>query len=74
MNNIKPRFQPATNWITTAVLAIAVSAFGIFAQTQASESDLDLAALGKSLSSHALSGLGSCDLQKSKKPIVLLYR
>ncbi len=84
MKNTSRQFRPTTNWLTTAVLAVTVSAFGLFAQTQASETDLDLATIGKSFSDHALSGLdgslglGGCDLKQelrqTKEPIVLLYR
>ena len=35
-NNIR-KFRPSTNWITTVLLTLFVTTFGIFAQTHASE-------------------------------------
>jgi hypothetical protein len=55
------KFHPATSWITTALLTLVITTFGIFAQTHASERDTSFAEVSSSISSHALQLLIVCD-------------
>lgn len=55
------KFRPATSWITTALLMLVITTFGIFAQTHASERDTSLAEVSSSISSHALQLLAVCE-------------
>lgn len=55
------KFHPATSWITTGVLVMVITAFGIFAQTHAGERDPSLAEVSSSISSHALQLLTVCE-------------
>ena len=47
-------FQPSTSWITTGLLVLVITAFGIFAQTHASEPGPHLTEVRSDFSSHAL--------------------
>lgn len=55
------KFQPSTSWITTGMLVLVITAFGIFAQTHANERDPSLAEIGSSISSHALQLVTVCE-------------
>ena len=61
MRNTINKFHPSTGWITTALLTLVITTFGIFAQTHASDRDTSFAEVSSSISSHALQLLVVCE-------------
>jgi hypothetical protein len=65
MKNAINKFNPATNWITTGLLTLVVTSFGIFAESHASEREITFkdvrTDVTASISTHAEKLLTVCD-------------
>ena len=65
MKNSPNRFNPATNWVTAGLLTLAVTSFGIFAETHATEREITFndvrSDVSASISTHAVKLLSVCE-------------
>ncbi|MFP6806524.1 MAG: hypothetical protein VB957_04995 [Pseudomonadales bacterium] len=74
MSHNTNKFRPTTNWMTTALLTLFVSTFGIFAQSHASERTVSLQDITERISRQAVDGISYCDTNVKKSQNVILYR
>ena len=65
MKNAINKFSPATNWVTTGLLTLVVTSFGIFAESHGSEREITFndvrTDVSASISTHAEKLLIVCE-------------
>ena len=65
MKNANNKFNPATNWVTAGLLTLAVTSFGIFAESHATEREITFndvrTDVSASISTHAVKLLTVCE-------------
>ena len=76
MNHRLNNFRQTTSWMTTGLLLMVVTTFGVFAQTHASEAEIGLKEIPASISTHALQLLGTCETKPERPNNIrgILYR